>query len=251
MHQVVSVVRWTDFTPGLTSSEIVAIEQFSKFFNPWGMSLPRGGGVPLSFVKENTMSQVIQAMSDADLLGMMVGSKTAARMLQDAGGSLSTLLNESIPSYDVQPKVRTKLQVAKELVRRSLLETLRHRDALSSPASVRDYLRMTLTGRDYEVFMVLFLDAQNRVIESEEMFRGTLTQTSVYPREVVKRSLFNNAAALIFAHNHPSGVAEPSHADEVLTQSLKQALALVDIKVLDHFIVAGSGLMSFAERGLL
>ena len=197
------------------------------------------------------MSQVIQAMSDADLLGMMVGSKTAVRLLQDARGSLSALLNESIPPYDLQSKANTKLQVAKELVRRSLLEALRHRDALSSPASVRDYLRMTLTGRDYEVFMVLFLDAQNRVIEPEEMFRGTLTQTSVYPREVVKRSLFNNAAAVIFAHNHPSGVAEPSHADEILTQSLKQALALVDVKVLDHFVIAGGGLMSFAERGLL
>ncbi len=197
------------------------------------------------------MSQVVQAMSDADLLGMMVGSKTAARMLQDAGGSLSTLLNESMPSYDVLPKGRTKLQVAKELVRRSLLETLRHRDVLSSPASVRDYLRMTLTGREYEVFMVLFLDAQHRVIDSEEMFRGTLTQTSVYPREVVKKSLFNNAAAVIFAHNHPSGIPEPSRADEALTQALKQALALVDVKVLDHFVIAASGVMSFAERGLL
>lgn len=197
------------------------------------------------------MSQVIQAMSDADLLGMMVGSKTAARMLQDAGGSLSKLLNESGATFDPQPKVRAKLQVAKELVRRSLIEVLRHRDVLSSPASVRDYLRMTLAGRDYEVFMVLFLDAQNRVIEPEEMFRGTLTQTSVYPREVVKRSLVNNAAAVIFAHNHPSGVAEPSRADELLTQSLKQALALVDVRVLDHFVVAGSGVMSFAERGLL
>ena len=197
------------------------------------------------------MSQIVEAMSDADLLGIMVGTKAASRMLQDAGGSLSTLLNESIPSYDLQPKVRTKLQVAKELVRRSLLETMRHRDVLSSPASVRDYLRMTLTGRDYEVFVVLFLDAQNRVIQPEEMFRGTLTQTSVYPREVVKRSLVNNAAAVIFAHNHPSGVAEPSHADELLTQSLKQALALVDVRVLDHFVVAGSGVMSFAERGLL
>ncbi|MBE0625806.1 MAG: DNA repair protein RadC [Burkholderiales bacterium] len=215
------------------------------------MSLPRGGRCSLSFAKENTMSQVIQAMSDADLLGMMVGSKTAARMLQDAGGSLSTLLNESIPSYEVQPKVRTKLQVAKELVRRSLLETLRHRDVLSSPASVRDYLRVTLTGRDYEVFIVLFLDAQNRVLESEEMFRGTLTQTSVYPREVVKRSLFINAAAVIFAHNHPSGIAEPSHADELLTQSLKQALALVDVRVLDHFVIAGTGVLSMAERGLI
>ena len=197
------------------------------------------------------MSQIVEAMSDADLLGMMVGSKTAARMLQDAGGSLSTLLNEPTPSYDLQSKANTKLQVAKELVRRSLLETVRHRDALSSPASVRDYLRMTLTGRDYEVFLVLFLDAQNRVIQPEEMFRGTLTQTSVYPREVVKRSLFNNAAAVIFAHNHPSGVAEPSHADELLTQSLKQALALVDVRVLDHFVIAGGGVMSFAERGLV
>ena len=197
------------------------------------------------------MSQIVEAMSDADLLGMMVGSKTAAHMLQGAGGSLSALLNESQPSNDLQPKVRTKLQVAKELVRRSLLETLRQRDVLSSPASVRDYLRMTLTGRDYEVFVVLFLDAQNRVIAPEEMFRGTLTQTSVYPREVVKRSLFNNAAAVIFAHNHPSGVAEPSHADELLTQSLKQALALVDVRVLDHFVIAGSCVMSFAERGLI
>ena len=110
---------------------------------------------------------------------------------------------------------------------------------------------MTLAGRDYEVFMVLFLDAQNRILEAEEMFRGTLTQTSVYPREVVKRSLVHNAAAVIFAHNHPSGVSEPSRADELLTQSLRQALALVDVKVLDHFVIAGSGVMSFAERGLL
>jgi len=202
-------------------------------------------------VKENTMSQVIEAMSDVDLLGMLVGSKTAAQMLEGASGSLSKLLNESMPTVDVQPRVRTKLQVAKELVRRSLIEAMRQRDVLSSPASVRDFLRMTLAGRDYEVFMVLFLDAQHRVISPEEMFRGTLTQTSVYPREVVKRSLVNNAAAVIFAHNHPSGVAEPSHADELLTRSLKEALALVDVRVLDHFVVAGNGVMSFAERGLL
>ena len=99
--------------------------------------------------------------------------------------------------------------------------------------------------------MALFLDAQNRVITIEELFRGTLTQTSVYPREVVKRALHHNAGGVILAHNHPSGVAEPSHADETLTQALRQALALVDIRVLDHFIVAGSGVLSFAERGLL
>ena len=109
----------------------------------------------------------------------------------------------------------------------------------------------TLQALPHEVFVALFLDAQNRVIGIEELFRGTLTQTSVYPREVVKRALHHNAAALIFAHNHPSGVAEPSRADEALTQALKQALALIDVRVLDHFIVAGSGVLSFAERGLL
>jgi DNA repair protein RadC len=101
------------------------------------------------------------------------------------------------------------------------------------------------------VFLSVLLDAQNRVLACEELFRGTLTQTSVYPREVVKCALAHNAAAVIFAHNHPSGVAEPSHADQVLTQSLKQALALVDIKVLDHFSVAGGTSLSFAERGLI
>ena len=127
----------------------------------------------------------------------------------------------------------------------------RETDLLASPDAVRDYLRLLLGDRPHEIFAVVFLDAQHRVIATEEMFRGTLTQTSVYPREVVKRSLANNAAAVIFAHNHPSGVAEPSHADELLTQSLKQALALVDVRVLDHFVVAGNGVMSFAERGLL
>ena len=125
---------------------------------------------------------MIEVMSDVDLLGLLVGSKTAVRMLEDAGGRLSTLLNLCPASWEPEPKVKTKLLVAKELVRRSLIEVMRQRDALSSPASVRDYLRMTLAGRDYEVFMVLFLDAQNCIIASEEMFRGTLTQTSVYHR---------------------------------------------------------------------
>jgi DNA repair protein RadC len=116
---------------------------------------------------------------------------------------------------------------------------------------VRDYLKLKLGERPHEVFLAIFLDAQNRVITDEELFRGTLTQTSVYPREVVKQALKHNAAAVILAHNHPSGLAEPSHADEALTRALKQALALVDIKVLDHFIVGGGMAMSFAERGLL
>jgi len=116
---------------------------------------------------------------------------------------------------------------------------------------VRDYLRLLLHDRGHEVFVCLFLDAQHRMIAGEELFRGTLAQTSVYPREVVKETLAHNAAAVVFAHNHPSGVAEPSRADELLTQALKQALALVDVKVLDHFVIAGSAAVSFAERGLL
>ena len=128
---------------------------------------------------------------------------------------------------------------------------MRHGDALTSPAVVRDYLRLLLHDREYEVFVIVLLDAQNQVLGCEELFRGTLTQTSVYPREVVKTALQYNAAGIICAHNHPSGVAEPSHVDELLTQSLKQALALVDIKVFDHFVVAGSAAVSFAERGLI
>ena len=132
-----------------------------------------------------------------------------------------------------------------------LTDRMRDGPALTAPDTVRDYLRLLLHDRGYEVFVCLFLDAQHRVIATEELFRGTLAQTSVYPREVVKATLAHNAAAVVFAHNHPSGVCEPSRADELLTQTLKQALALVDVKVLDHFVVAGAASVSFAERGLL
>ncbi|MBX3672681.1 MAG: DNA repair protein RadC [Burkholderiales bacterium] len=124
-------------------------------------------------------------------------------------------------------------------------------DALASPAAVRNYLRLKLGRLQHEVFCCAFLDAQNRVIAFDELFRGTLTQTSVYPREVVKEALAKNAASVILCHNHPSGVAEPSFQDQALTRSLTEALALVDVKVLDHFIVAGASALSFAERGLL
>lgn len=132
-----------------------------------------------------------------------------------------------------------------------LQERARYGSALASPAAVRDYLRLHFRGREAEAFVAVLLDAQHRVIAIEELFRGTLTQTSVYPREVVKAALRHNAAAVLFAHNHPSGVAEPSQADESLTRSLKEALALVDVRVLDHFVVADATLTSFAERGLL
>ena len=132
-----------------------------------------------------------------------------------------------------------------------LAKRMRVTDTLDSPAAVRDYLRLLLADREHEVFVVVLLDAQNRVLKCEEMFRGTLTQTSVYPREVVKVALAANAGSAIFAHNHPSGVSEPSSADRSLTRALIEALSLVDVRVLDHFIVAGSSSMSFAERGLL
>jgi DNA repair protein RadC len=192
----------------------------------------------------NTQAVQYTHLSDAALLQKLIGARESRRLYQ---GSLASLLSQSGRTG----AGHDKLFAAQELVRRALREELQQRDALSSPLAVRDYLRIILSGKEYEVFVVIFLDAQNRVIESEELFRGTLTQTSVYPREVVKAALRHNAAAVIFSHNHPSGVAEPSHADQLLTQSLKQALALVDVKVLDHFIVAGSGVLSFAERGLL
>jgi len=125
------------------------------------------------------------------------------------------------------------------------------RTSLNSPQAARNFIQLSLHSLEHEVFICAFLDAQNRVIALEEMFRGTLTQTSVYPREVVKAALHHNCAGVIFAHNHPSGMAEPSRADEMITIALKQALALVDVKVLDHFIVAGASMVSFAERGLL
>ena len=138
-----------------------------------------------------------------------------------------------------------------ELARRALREQLRAGTALTASGAVRDYLRLAIGSPPHEAFLCLFLDAQHRIIGIEELFRGTLTQTSVYPREVVKSALAANAAAVILAHNHPSGVAQPSQADELLTRQLKDALALVDIRVLDHFIVAGNQALSFAERGLL
>ena len=138
-----------------------------------------------------------------------------------------------------------------EIVKRALRENVARGDALSSPEAVRDYLRLALASRPVEVFIGLFLDTQHRLIAADELFHGTLAQTSVFPREVVKAALGYNAAAVIFAHNHPSGVAEPSRADELLTQSLKQALSLVDIRTLDHFVVAGTTVLSFAERGLI
>jgi DNA repair protein RadC len=211
--------------------------------------------------RERLLAQGPASLADAELLAILlrtgVKGKSAvdlARELLGRYGSVGALLEAGAAGLDTPGLGNAKLaqlKAALELARRALKEEISSRDALSSPRAVRDYLRLTLSAREQEIFAVLLLDAQHRVIACEELFQGTLTQTSVYPREVVKCALRHNAAAVIFAHNHPSGVAEPSHADEILTRSLKSALALVDIQVLDHFIVAGTRTMSFAERGLL
>lgn len=182
--------------------------------------------------------------SDFDLLTILVGKETAATLYDKP-------LTELFFAEEGSTNHVNNLAAARELMRRALVEDLQKKNVLSAPAQVVDYLKLLLKGREYEVFVALFLDTQNHLILAEELFRGTLGQTSVYPREVVKRALTLNAAAVIFAHNHPSGVAEPSRADECLTVQLKQALALVDVKVLDHFVVAGAHAVSFAERGLM
>ena len=168
--------------------------------------------------------------------------------------SITKLLNAGTQLTEVKglgPAKTAQFVAAMELARRSAEERVREATALTSPGAVRDYLRLAIGGRPHEVFLCIWLDAQHRAIKFDELFRGTLTQTSVYPREVVKMALSVNAAAVIFAHNHPSGVAQPSQADEMLTANLKEALALIEVKVLDHFIIAGNQAISFAERGLL
>lgn len=201
-------------------------------------------------------------MGDAELLAVLLGTGVRGRNAVEFGqdllngfGGLAALFNASPRALQavngVGPAKAVQLLAIRELARRILAADLLAGPLLTSPAAVRDYLRLTLAGRHREVFVVVFLDTRHRVLGSDELFAGTLTQTSVYPREVVKQALDYNAAAVILAHNHPSGVAEPSQADERLTRTLQQALSLVDIRVLDHLIVAGSEMLSFAERGLL
>lgn len=185
-------------------------------------------------------------VSDQDLLAMLLGARSAKRLYR---GSLSSLLMAK--TGDIQCDAAARLCGAGEFVRRALSEDLHRRPAFTSPTTVKDFLRLSIGSKEHEVFMVLFLDTQHALIAAVEMFRGTLGQTSVYPREVVKEALRLNAGSVILAHNHPSGVVEPSRADEHLTQTLKTALALVDVRVLDHVVVAPQSAMSMAERGLL
>ena len=213
--------------------------------------------------RERLLARGAAALSDAELLAIFlrVGVKgmsavDLARLLIGHFGSLNGLFaaapGELRKIRGMGPAKYAQLQAILEMSRRALGEEMKQRSAFSTPDAVRDFLRLHLGGLQHEVFFSLWLDAQNRLIVAEELFRGTLTQTSVFPREVVRKALSHNAAAVVLAHNHPSGVAEPSAADEFLTRELKQALALVDVRVLDHFIVAGQlPPLSFAERGLL
>ncbi len=202
------------------------------------------------------MTTAITQMTDADLLVMLCGDQgrvLSKRSLPEIFGFGTPIQGtlfaaESVTAYAVNPQVAA----AKELYIRALQADMSvNRISMTQPQSVKDYLRGKLSHLEHEVFLVLFMDTKNRLISSEEMFRGTLNQTSVYPREIVKRAIALNAASVIFSHNHPSGDTQPSRADEHLTRILKESLALIDIRVMDHIIIGGNKAISFAELGLI
>jgi DNA repair protein RadC len=212
--------------------------------------------------REKLLARGPEALSDAELLAIFlrtgVSGKTAvdlARELIGRFGGLRALLAAGRETLCAAPGLGpakvAQLQAALEIGRRHLGEALARGPALGSPRAAHEYLRARLRDRPHEVFCCLFLDNRHRVLAFEELFRGTLSGTAVYPREVVRRALAHNAAAVIFAHNHPSGVAEPSRADELLTRRLREALELVDIRTLDHLVVGDGEVVSFSERGLL
>ena len=221
--------------------------------------------------REKLLAKGAGALSDAELLALLlrtgIPGKNVLHMAQELlelpqknGNStgfdgIAGLLNATAQDLarvkGLGPAKRAELLAVLELARRAAQQQLRERTVLDAPATVREYVQLHIGQRPYEVFAVLFLDAQHRLLALEELFRGTLSQTSVYPREVVLRALHHNASAVILAHNHPSGSVAPSRADEALTQTLKAALAMVDVRVLDHIIVAPGQALSMAERGLL
>lgn len=214
--------------------------------------------------RERLLNQGAEALSDAELLAiyLRVGTqgKSAVGLARDLlahfDGRLDKLGSASWQDlsavHGIGQAKAAQLKASFELGRRVLAQKMVATDSLHSPSAVREWLRMSLSGQEKEIFMALWLNSQNQLIKADILFQGTLTQSAVYPREVVKIALQRNAAGVILAHNHPSGIAEPSHADELLTRTLQSALSLVDIKVVDHLIVAGNQPpLSFAERGLL
>lgn len=220
--------------------------------------------------REKLLARGAQALSDAELLALLlrtgIKGKGVLQMADELlhlkkdspdGGfdGLSGLLHATADDLKrvkgLGPAKRAEIVAVLELARRAMAQQLQERTVFADPDTIKHYLKLHLAARPYEVFAVLFLDTQNRLLAMEEMFRGTLTQTSVYPREVVLRALHHQASSVVLAHNHPSGTVEPSRADEALTQTLKAALALVDVRVLDHLIVAPGQALSMAEKGLL
>jgi DNA repair protein RadC len=213
--------------------------------------------------REKLLARGPSALSDTELLALLLRTGTRGRgvfqMADEVLGRFHGLAGLLHASGDELKAVhglggtakRSELMAVLELARRAVAEQLKAREVFGSPDAVKNYLQLHLAHRPHEVFASLFLDAQNRLIAMEELFRGTLTQTSVYPREVVLKALHHHAAAVVLAHNHPSGTVQPSRADEALTQTLKAALALVDVRVLDHVIVAPGQALSMAEKGLL
>ncbi len=212
--------------------------------------------------REKLLAHGAQALADAELLALLLrtGSRgqgvlqLAARLLEEFDG-LAGLLNAPPAALGrakgIGPARRAELAAVLEMSRRVLAQQLKAAPVFDSPQKVKDFVALRLAALPHEVFGVLYLDAQHRLIEMQELFRGTLAQTSVYPREVLRQALLLNAGAAILVHNHPSGVAEPSRADEVLTQSLAAALRMIEVRVLDHLVVGAGCVVSFAERGLL
>ena len=212
--------------------------------------------------REKLLARGAQALSDAELLALLLGSGTRgasalelARSLREDFGSLRQLLNAAAPRClartGLGPARFAILKAAVELSRRHFGEALRSGPALAAPQATRAFLLAQLRDKPYEVFCCLYLDSRHRLIAFEELFRGTIDRAGVHPREVLRQTLDHNAAAVMFAHNHPSGVLEPSQADELITRRLKEALALVDVRVLDHFIVGDGQCFSFCEHGLI
>jgi len=212
--------------------------------------------------REKLIERGAHALSDAELVALLLGAGTRgrsalelARTLLSDFGSLRELLSAQAPQClalaGVGPARYATLQAAVELARRHFRETLRLGPALAAPEATRTFLLAQLRDKPYEVFCCLYLDSRHRLIAFEELFRGTIDRAGVHPREVLRATLAHNAAAVMFAHNHPSGVLEPSQADELITRRLKEALALVDVRVLDHFIVGDGHCFSFCEHGLL
>lgn len=214
--------------------------------------------------REKLLARGAAALTDAELLALLlrtgIKGKGVLQLAQellgaDGFGGIAGLLHADAKDLarikGLGPAKRAELLAVMELARRALAEQLKARAALDTPQAVREYLQLHLGAQPHEVFALLLLDSQHRLIAFEELFRGTLTQTAVYPREVVLRALHHGAAGVVLAHNHPSGSLTPSRADEVLTQTLKSALALIDVRVLDHIIVAPGGALSMAERGLI